>query len=69
MDAKICEKVVEDRMQLDRRKLIIAASLAGVGQIFAAAAEEAGTSLYRTDSPDAILSATKALILSDTIGL
>jgi general stress protein 26 len=55
-------------MQLDRRKLMIAASLAGLGNALGASGEESGKGLYRTASPEAILTASRALITSDTIG-
>jgi general stress protein 26 len=55
-------------MLIDRRKLIIAASLTGLGSFADLSGEEPNPPLYRTDSPEVILSATKALITSDTIG-
>ena len=62
-------------MHLDRRKLMIAASLVSLGQVTGAWAEPSENqyaqpegSLYRTVAPDVILAASKALITSDTIG-
>ncbi len=55
-------------MQLDRRKLIIAASLVGLGHVRGAFGEEPEKPLYRTASPDVILAASRTLITSDTIG-
>src|ERR1700748_1340482 len=55
-------------MHLDRRQLIFAPSLAGCGNVIGASGEEPEKRLYRTAAPDAILSASTALITSDTIG-
>ena len=55
-------------MQIDRRKLIVAASLAGLGNVMRANGEESGEHLYRTESPGAILAATRVLMAEDTVG-
>ena len=55
-------------MQINRRNLMIGASLAGLGYAMGALAEGSDQNLYRTASPDVIRSATRALIVSDTIG-
>ena len=55
-------------MQIDRRRLMVAAALAGCGNILGASGEEPDQHLYRTSSPEVILSAASALITEDAIG-
>jgi general stress protein 26 len=55
-------------MQMDRRKLIIAAAVAAFGNAVTMTGEEPDQRLYRTASPEIILSAARALIAEDAIG-
>jgi general stress protein 26 len=55
-------------MQTDRRKLILAAAMAGFDNAISMSGEEPDQRLYRTATPEVILSATRALMRVDTIG-